>query len=372
MDLQLFSVERAPRTVPTWDLILDDLGRPNAARIAKVLGIGRSTVYRWIEAHQAPKMACLALFWLTRWGHSEIHTSATNDAILTAQLARSLHEECQALRARLGVTATERDQAQTLLAKVLAIEGADRVLGEIDARGRPVPLPPPRIRLDDDRQLTWPNLPPETAGAAYEHHDGATTPSARQGAQAAPSLAELVARVVDERLAGIVGLEVARPGRSPESLLRGLNGPFDGAAPHAPASRTPMPPEAPLGVNLRDGQPVHERAVHLRRKVPKLAQEEGVTRTFLREPGENPDAADTRPGGARVARSQPARSPASEPVVTTVVDGKRVAARPAGPSRGSMRPEPHPCPANAATAVGNPFAAMTQQLADPLPFNPKE
>lgn len=101
MDFRLFSLAQAPTTLPVWELIRNDLGDPPAPRIAKTLGVGVSTVHRWNKAGRAPKLACLALFWLTRWGRSEVHTQATNDAILAAQLARSLREERDRLRAQL-------------------------------------------------------------------------------------------------------------------------------------------------------------------------------------------------------------------------------------------------------------------------------
>ena len=50
MEPTLFSIEQTPRTVPPWESILDDLGRPRPERIAKVLGVSRSTVYRWDAA----------------------------------------------------------------------------------------------------------------------------------------------------------------------------------------------------------------------------------------------------------------------------------------------------------------------------------
>jgi hypothetical protein len=61
MKLQLFSIEQAPRELPLWHLILGDLGDPPAHRVARVLGVGRRTVYRWNRAGHAPKSATLAL-----------------------------------------------------------------------------------------------------------------------------------------------------------------------------------------------------------------------------------------------------------------------------------------------------------------------
>lgn len=93
MKIALHSIDQAPLDVPSWDVILDDLGRPSPQRIARVLGVGRSTVYRWNLASNAPRAACLALFWLTRWGRSQVHTQAVNDAQMAAALARGLGDE---------------------------------------------------------------------------------------------------------------------------------------------------------------------------------------------------------------------------------------------------------------------------------------
>lgn len=102
MDLRFYSLTRAPSTLPIWHTILGDLGNPHPRQVAKVLGVGVRTVYRWNRTGVAPKSAVLALFWLTRWGHSQVHTQATNDAIVAAQLAASLQREIKSLRVELS------------------------------------------------------------------------------------------------------------------------------------------------------------------------------------------------------------------------------------------------------------------------------
>lgn len=101
MDLQLSRIENAPRSLPAWELILDDLGRPPAPAMAKALGVGKATVYRWNAAGKAPRMATLALFWLTTWGRSMVDAQATNDARQFAGLARSLADENKQLKAQI-------------------------------------------------------------------------------------------------------------------------------------------------------------------------------------------------------------------------------------------------------------------------------
>ena len=93
MSLQLHSIEHAPSSLPIWHTIIDDLGNPPPARVARVLGLGLRTVYRYNQTGEAPKVALLALFWLTRWGRSAVHVQATNDAILACGYVESLRAE---------------------------------------------------------------------------------------------------------------------------------------------------------------------------------------------------------------------------------------------------------------------------------------
>ena len=110
MKARLYALERAPKSLPIWETILDDLGNPHPARVARVLGVGASTVYRWNKAGCAPRAACLALFWLTRWGRSEVDCAAVNDASMAIGYARALESELR--------------QVKTQLAHVLALSGS--------------------------------------------------------------------------------------------------------------------------------------------------------------------------------------------------------------------------------------------------------
>lgn len=101
MKIQLFSIHQAPSTLPIWQLILEDLGNPHPRQVAKVLGVGTRTVYRWNRAGQAPRSAALALFWLTRWGRSSVHAQAVNDAMTAVGLVDSLQREIRVLRVQL-------------------------------------------------------------------------------------------------------------------------------------------------------------------------------------------------------------------------------------------------------------------------------
>lgn len=170
MEARLFSIEQSPRVVPPWESIIDDLGRPPPERIAQVLGVSRSTVYRWHRDGSGPRIACLALFWLTRWGRSAVHTQATNDAILAVQLARSLGEERAKLQREVDqldrevreltwdLVTTRRDQAD---------RGNGATVGPIrrstetwdSSAAEAAPRQPAGLALD------WPRLEPDPAGA---------------------------------------------------------------------------------------------------------------------------------------------------------------------------------------------------------------
>jgi hypothetical protein len=122
MHLQLYSIDSAPRNLPIWQAILEDLGHPHPTRVAKVLGVGLRTVYRWNRVGHAPRSAALALFWLTRWGQSHVDCDAVNNAQLAVGLLRSVERE--------------RDSLRLQLAHVLA-------LGEYGSANDPTLLAPP-------------------------------------------------------------------------------------------------------------------------------------------------------------------------------------------------------------------------------------
>lgn len=190
MDLRLFSLDQAPKSLPVWESILEDLGAPAAPRIARALDVGASTVYRWNQTGTAPRMACLALFWLTRWGRSEVDARATNDAVMAVALARSLAEERNALRGRVAILSDERDRLSQLVRnfQALTAHGSGATAGH-SRTGTPTadssalewpPLEAP--------QLPWPALPAPTAprldpASAAGRGSPATPPPAARSAK---------------------------------------------------------------------------------------------------------------------------------------------------------------------------------------------
>jgi hypothetical protein len=102
MSLQLRSIDHGPASLPIWELILDDLGNPPAARVAKVLGLGVSTVHRYRQLGAAPRACQLALFWLTRWGQSRVNVNAVNDCQMAVSYVASLRRELEFVRLQLS------------------------------------------------------------------------------------------------------------------------------------------------------------------------------------------------------------------------------------------------------------------------------
>ena len=94
-------LNRLPRHMPPLWLMLDDIGQPSPAELARALGVTERTVSRWLKAGQAPHAAMLALFWITRWGQSVVNADAQNQAVTSAGLARSRMEQIEALKGQL-------------------------------------------------------------------------------------------------------------------------------------------------------------------------------------------------------------------------------------------------------------------------------
>jgi hypothetical protein len=93
MQLQLSGLGQIPPTIPVWSLIMEDLAFPDVGSVMRVLGVEADQVQEWNRTGRAPKWACLALFWLTRWGRSEVHQQATHDAIVAVQCLRAVERE---------------------------------------------------------------------------------------------------------------------------------------------------------------------------------------------------------------------------------------------------------------------------------------
>lgn len=101
MNFSPYSLGHAPRALPIWQSIIEDLGNPHPRAVARVLGVGTRTVYRWHRDGRAPRAACLALFWLTRWGRSLVDADAVRSCQLAVAYANALERERDQLAADL-------------------------------------------------------------------------------------------------------------------------------------------------------------------------------------------------------------------------------------------------------------------------------
>ena len=91
-----------PRDIPPLKLMLEDIGCPPPAVIAKALGVHLRTVERWLQQDRAPRAVLLALFFTTRWGQSAVNCQAENDARFYFGYAASLRNELDKANAQLA------------------------------------------------------------------------------------------------------------------------------------------------------------------------------------------------------------------------------------------------------------------------------
>lgn len=80
---------------------MDDLAA-SPASVATALGVSLSTVYRWLAEDSAPRVALLALFWVTRWGLSATDVEAFNLVQVHMGLSQALQDDNRKLRAELA------------------------------------------------------------------------------------------------------------------------------------------------------------------------------------------------------------------------------------------------------------------------------
>jgi predicted DNA-binding transcriptional regulator AlpA len=102
-------MHKTPRQLPSLPTILADLDSRRPLDVARYLGVSERTVYGWIAADQCPRPAHLALFWVSRWGESIIHTEAHNSAIWHATHAAALARELAAIK-RTGYPSQPSDR----------------------------------------------------------------------------------------------------------------------------------------------------------------------------------------------------------------------------------------------------------------------
>ena len=145
-------LNRLPKLCMPLSVLLDDIGSPKARELARVFRVPEKTAAKWLRDDDAPAAVMLALFWLTRWGHSAVHCEAHNAAILHAGIAAGLRCEVDSLTAKLAN-----------LGRI-----ADFGSANDPAPGVALPRPPPLLAAEKPAQ------PAETTGTSDQLPSGST------------------------------------------------------------------------------------------------------------------------------------------------------------------------------------------------------
>jgi hypothetical protein len=86
-------LNRIPKTLPSFNELLLNLGRPTLSDVAKSLDVSEYTVRRWVKTNAAPKSAKLSLYWLTHWGRHAVDTDMAFELQNTRELAAAYARE---------------------------------------------------------------------------------------------------------------------------------------------------------------------------------------------------------------------------------------------------------------------------------------
>lgn len=97
-------LNRLPKQMPSLEMMLADIGNPRPDQLAKALGVSVKTIYRWKQEEEAPRVAMLALFFVTQWGRGQVHCDAHNDALQQAQIAACYRSQLKEMQAQLKET----------------------------------------------------------------------------------------------------------------------------------------------------------------------------------------------------------------------------------------------------------------------------
>jgi hypothetical protein len=103
---------RLPRSLPPFAALADDVPCSRSA-LSKALDVHPRTLARWIDDDAAPRVARLAVFWLTRWGMSQLDADAYNSATLHAGMAGALRVELIAAQTQIARLRRALDAAPT-------------------------------------------------------------------------------------------------------------------------------------------------------------------------------------------------------------------------------------------------------------------
>lgn len=92
----------APKTLPSFSAIAEDLRLIKPQDLAKHLDVSERSIFNWKSQNNAPRAVKLALFWETCWGHSTLDCDLDNTVSRFKQLANALQNDNNTLRARIA------------------------------------------------------------------------------------------------------------------------------------------------------------------------------------------------------------------------------------------------------------------------------
>jgi hypothetical protein len=92
---------RLPKDLPSFAMLAEDVQCSSAA-LARALDVHPRTLARWITYDAAPLVARLAVYWLTRWGQSQLDADAYNSAAMHAAMSRALRVELMASQRQIA------------------------------------------------------------------------------------------------------------------------------------------------------------------------------------------------------------------------------------------------------------------------------
>jgi len=101
-------IHKTPSQLPAFGVLVDDMPG-SRADVARYLGCNARVLGRWVDSGNAPRMASLSLWWVSRWGMSVLEVDGRNmEAILRRQVAY-WQAECVNLQSRIKRLEALRD-----------------------------------------------------------------------------------------------------------------------------------------------------------------------------------------------------------------------------------------------------------------------
>lgn len=90
-----------PRQLPALDVLLDSMGAPRDAAVARFLGVTPRTVHNWRAANCAPSPATVALFLVSPFGLTETVLHHKNAAMRANSYAACMVSVAEKLQQRI-------------------------------------------------------------------------------------------------------------------------------------------------------------------------------------------------------------------------------------------------------------------------------